>query len=134
MNREETAEAIKVMQHWVDGGEVESRAADGSWTPFATQGQGHWFGGAVFRMAPQRPPTCPPEIVALLKYAPEWAVWLVCSKPLEWSIWQLEPSTEYCDTFWGYDPECECENLAYNVPAPADWQLCKWKIGDLLER
>lgn len=31
MNREQTREAIKVMQHFADGGEVECKQCDGSW-------------------------------------------------------------------------------------------------------
>lgn len=41
MNREETKEAIKVMQHYADGGEVEASGGDG-WHRFISPGAPSW--------------------------------------------------------------------------------------------
>ena len=55
MDREETAAAIKVMQHYVDGGEVEV-SAHGYWSRIPDEGQPNWmWGRCSFRRTGDQP-------------------------------------------------------------------------------
>lgn len=125
MNREQTAEAIKVMQHYADGGDVEvcfQSTSEQPWTP-STDPTWNWY-NYNYRPAQPKPEQMPDVVRAIMPCLPGKARWLAVD--CDGSIYAFLDRPELDGDVWlGHEMET---NLRVPDMSNLDWTRCCWEV------